>query len=114
LFMLGYLRRGLLTGPFRLSELKRQYVWDVFRLSAPNAVQQASAPVSSMVKQGLLGGIGVTAIAGFSCASKLHSLLLMPVAGLVQALVFFVAQNTAARQLDRVREGARQARSILL
>lgn len=114
LFMLGYLRRGLLTGPFRLSELKRQYVWDVFRLSAPNAVQQASAPVSSMVKQGLLGGIGVTAIAGFSCASKLHSLLLMPVAGLVQALVFFVAQNTAARQPDRVREGARQARSILL
>ena len=114
LFMLGYLRCGLLTGPFRLSELKRQYVWDVFRLSAPNAVQQASAPVSSMVKQGLLGGIGVTAIAGFSCASKLHSLLLMPVAGLVQALVFFVAQNTAARQLDRVREGARQTRSILL
>ena len=44
LFMLGYLRCGLLTGPFRLSELKRQYVWDVFRLSAPNAVQQASAP----------------------------------------------------------------------
>ena len=41
-------------------------------------------------------------------------LLLMPVAGLVQALVFFVAQNTAARQPDRVQEGARQARSILL
>ena len=98
LFMLGYLRRGLLTGPFRLSELKRQYVWDVFRLSAPNAVQQASAPVSSMVKQGLLGGIGVTAIAGFSCASKLHSLLLMPVAGL--ALAAGLVRLGAARAAD--------------
>ena len=58
-------------------------------------MQQASAPVSSMVKQGLLGGIGVTAIAGFSCASKLHSLLLMPVAGLVQA--YGLARLGAAR-----------------
>ena len=114
LFMLWYLRRGLLTGPFRLSMLDRRCLWEVFRLSAPNAIQQASAPVGSMVKQGLLGGIGVAAIAGFSCAGKMSSLLLMPVYGFTQSLVFFIAQNTAAGQDARVREGARQARGIML
>ena len=114
LFMLWYLRRGLLTGPFRLSMLDRRCLWEVFRLSAPNAIQQASAPVGGMVKQGLLGGIGVAAIAGFSCAGKMSSLLLMPVYGFTQSLVFFIAQNTAAGQDARVREGARQARGIML
>ena len=114
LFILWYLRRTLLTRSFRPGMLERQYGWEVFRLSAPSAIQQASGPVISMVKQGLLGGIGVAAIAGFSCSSKMSTLLLMPVFGFVQALVFFIAQNTAARQGDRVRDGVRQARGIML
>ena len=114
LFILWYLRRHLLAGPFRFSMLDRQYAWETFRLSAPNAIQQASGPVTSMVKQGLLGGIGVAAIAGFSCASKMSTLLLMPVFGFTQALVFFIAQNTAARQADRVRDGVKQARGMML
>ena len=110
IFILWYLRRTLLTGPFHFSMLDRRYLWETFRLSVPNTIQQASGPVSSMVKQGLLGGIGVAAIAGFSCASKMSTLLLMPVFGFTQALVFFIAQNTAAHQPDRVQDGVRQAR----
>ena len=88
LFMLWYLRRTLLTGPFRPAMLDRRCLWEVFRLAAPSAIQQASAPVGGMIKQGLLGGIGVAAIAGFSCANKMSSLLLMPVYGFTQSLVF--------------------------
>ena len=113
-FILWYLRRTLLTGPFHFSMLDRRYLWETFRLSVPNTIQQASGPVSSMVKQGLLGGIGVAAIAGFSCASKMSTLLLMPVFGFTQALVFFIAQNTAAHQPDRVQDGVRQARGMML
>lgn len=114
LFMLWYLRRTLLTGPFRPAMLDHRCLWEVFRLAAPSAIQQASAPVGGMIKQGLLGGIGVAAIAGFSCANKMSSLLLMPVYGFTQSLVFFIAQNTAARQDGRVRTGVRQARGIML
>ena len=113
-FILWYLRRTLLTGPFHFSMLDRRYLWETFRLSVPNTIQQASGPVSSMVKQGLLGSIGVAAIAGFSCASKMSTLLLMPVFGFTQALVFFIAQNTAAHQPDRVQNGVRQARGMML
>lgn len=107
LFMLWYLRRTILTGPFHPAMLDRRCLWEVFRLAAPSAIQQASAPVGGMIKQGLLGGIGVAAIAGFSCANKMSSLLLMPVYGFTQSLVFFIAQNTAARQDGRVQTGVR-------
>ena len=93
--------------------LKASYAKDIFRLSAPNSLQQASGTIITTVKQGLLGGLGVAAIAGFSCAGKLSSLLMMPVYGFVQSIVFFIAQNTTAQQPDRVHTGLREGRRIL-
>ena len=85
-----------------------------FPAVSPNSIQQASGTIITTVKQGLLGGLGVEAIAGFSCAGKLSSLLMMPVFGFVQSTVFFIAQNTAALQPGRVKEGLREGRRILL
>ena len=113
-FMLGYLGRTLLCERFSPAMLRRKYVWDILRLSAPNALQQAVAPVTGLVRQSLLGALGVSAIAGFSCANKLTTLLLMPVYGFAQALVFFIAQNTSAGQPQRVQEGLRQTRRMML
>lgn len=112
--MLVFLRRTYLEEPFRFSMLRADCVVEVFRLSVPNAVQQSSGTVVTMVKQSLLGGLGVAAIAGFSCASRVSGLLMMPVYGFVQSTVFFIAQNTAALQPDRVRIGLREGRRILL
>lgn len=113
-FMALHLRRTLLTERFHVSMLNLTVVQDIFRLSIPSAVQQGSGTVMMVFKQSLLGGLGVAAIAGFSCANKLSSLLMMPVYGFVQSVVFFIAQNTAADQPDRVQEGLREGRRILL
>lgn len=112
--MLVYLRRTVLTEPFRLSMLDAGYCGEIFRLSAPNSLQQASGTVISLVRQGLLGGLGVAAIAGYSCAEKISSLLMMPVYGFVQSVVFFIAQNLAAQQPQRIQSGLREGRRILL
>ena len=103
--MVAFLRRTQMDAAFSPRMLKGRYARDIFRLSAPNSVQQASGTIITTVKQGLLGGLGVEAIAGFSCAGKLSSLLMMPVFGFVQSTVFFIAQNTAALQPGRVKEG---------
>ena len=113
-YMLWYLRRTELDGPFSPEMLRLRYAREIFRLSAPNSLQQASGTIITTVKQGLLSGLGVEAIAGFSCAGKLSSLFMMPVYGFVQSTVFFIAQNTAAGQPDRVQEGLRAGRRILL
>lgn len=106
-YMVAFLRRTQMDAAFSPRMLKARYARDIFRLSAPNSVQQASGTIITTVKQGLLGGLGVEAIAGFSCAGKLSSLLMMPVFGFVQSTVFFIAQNTAALQPGRVKEGLR-------
>ena len=109
-YMVAFLRLTQIS--FRM--LKSLFFMFIFLLSAPNSVQQASGTIITTVKQGLLGGLGVEAIAGFSCAGKLSSLLMMPVFGFVQSTVFFIAQNTAALQPGRVKEGLREGRRILL
>lgn len=113
-YMVAFLRRTQMDAAFSFRMLKARYARDIFRLSAPNSIQQASGTIITTVKQGLLGGLGVEAIAGFSCAGKLSSLLMMPVFGFVQSTVFFIAQNTAALQPGRVKEGLREGRRILL
>ena len=112
-FMAWYLHRTQMNAPFSPAMLKAKYAKDIFRLSAPNSVQQASGTIITTVKQGLLSGLGVEAIAGFSCAGKISSLFMMPVYGFVQSTVFFIAQNTAALQPGRVKEGLREGRKIL-
>ncbi|MGN0707314.1 MAG: MATE family efflux transporter [Faecalibacterium sp.] len=113
-FMMRHLHSTMLEGSFQLSMMNPSVVKDIFRLSVPSTVQQGSGALMSVFKQSLLGGLGVAAIAGFSCANKLSSLLMMPVYGFVQSVVFFIAQNTTAQQPDRVQEGLREGRRILL
>ena len=113
-FMLCHLKRTMLDERFSFSMLNASNIKEIFRLSAPNSLQQASGTVVTLVKQSLLGGLGVAAIAGFSCAGKLSNLLMMPVYGFVQSVVFFIAQNTAVMQHTRVEEGLREGRRILL
>lgn len=113
-FMLRYLRRTLLVERFRLRQLDWRLFGEIMGLSVPNMLQQAGGTAVVIVRQALLGPLGVAAIAGFSSAGKLSSLLLVPVYGLMQSLVVFIAQNRAAGQPDRAEEGVRSARVLLL
>ena len=70
-YMVAFLRRTQMDAAFSPRMLKARYARDIFRLSAPNSVQQASGTIITTVKQGLLGGLGVEAIAGFSCAGAI-------------------------------------------
>lgn len=113
-FMLRYLRRTLLVERFRLRDLNWGCFGEIMRLSVPNMAQQSAGTAVTIVRQALLGTLGVAAIAGYSSANKLTSLLMMPVYGLMQSLVVFIAQNRAADQPDRAEEGVRSARALLL
>ena len=113
-YMLHCLRRTLLAGRFRLEQLQWRWFVEIMRLSVPNTLQQSAGTAITVVRQSLLGPLGVAAIAGFSGAGKVSALLLMPVYGLMQSLVVFIAQNRAVGQLDREAEGIREARRILL
>lgn len=113
-YSLWVLRGRLLTTSFLPRLLKARYFKEIARLSIPNSLQQATGMVTSLIRQGMLGTLGVAAIAGLSISDKASSLLLYPIYGFVQALVVFIAQNLAAGQPQRIQSGVRQARRLLL
>lgn len=105
--IMRYLKGRVLVGKFSFGLLRMSCIKDVVRLSVPNILQQMTGPIVSNVRQGLLGGIGVAAIVGFSCANKLLSLTSMAIGGYAQGLVIFIAQNLALGQESRIKEGVR-------
>ena len=114
LFMLAYLRRTVLTGSFQLHFLEKRCFRYIVRLAIPNTLQQIAPPAVALVKQGLLGTLGVAEIGGFACSNKLSTLMMMPIYGLAQSLVVFIAQNHSAGAVDRVRSGIRETRNLIL
>lgn len=108
------LRRQILAERFRMDMLSMGCLKDILRLAPPNMLQQMSTTVVLMIKQGLLGTLGVAAIAGFSCAGKITNLMMLVVFGSVQALTTYIAQNLAVGEQERIKEGLRAACRILL
>lgn len=106
----GILYRTMLKQRFRREYLGLEPMREMMRLSLPTIFQQVMGPLSSMVRQSLLGRLGVSAIAGFSAANSLTVFLLMPMAGCCQALVVFTAQNLSAGQEERTRDAAKISR----
>lgn len=114
LFMLAYLRRTVLTCGFQLRFVEKRCFQDILRPSIPNALQQMAGTAMVLLKQGLLGTLGVAEIDGFACANKLSTLMMMPVYGLAQSLVVFIAQNHSVGAVDRVRSSIRETRNLIL
>ncbi len=108
-----WLKQNLLVGRFHLCLIKMQYLKDIGRLAPPNVVQQMSGVIITTTKQALVSSLGVAAIAGFSCAGKLTTFMLIPVFSATSALVTFIAQNTALHQEDRIHQGIRTAKGLL-
>lgn len=78
LFMLTYLRRTMLACGFQLRFLKKRCFQDILRLSVPSTLQQIAPPAVALVKQGLLGTLGVAEIDGFACSNKLSTYVSAP------------------------------------
>ena len=114
LFMLTYLRRAVLTCGFQIHFLEKRCFWEILRLSVPNTLQQIAPSAVALVKQGLLGTLGVAEIDGFVCSNKLSTLMMMPIYGLAQSLVVFIAQNDSVGAVDRVRSSIRETRDLML
>jgi putative MATE family efflux protein len=106
------LKKRVLIGGFSFKVLNKSTLIEIFRLSFPNILQQMTGPIASNVRQSLLGTLGVGAIAGYSCASKLLTLTSMALGGYTQGLVIFIAQNHALGNKDRMRAGIKESVKI--
>ena len=85
------------------------FSWDVLRsvlrFGVPTMVQQLSVSASIMCVQGMVNQFDTPVMAGYSAASKVESLAMMPMFSISSALATFAAQNIGAGQPARAKQG---------
>jgi putative MATE family efflux protein len=82
---------------------------EIFRQSIniglPTGIQQTLVAMGALALMGIVNKFGTNVIAGFSVASRLDSLAMIPAMSFSQALSTFVGQNIGANKPERIRAG---------
>ena len=71
----------------------------------PTGIQQTLVAMGALALLGIVNKFGTNVIAGFSVASRLDSLAMIPAMSFSQALSTFVGQNIGANKPERIRAG---------
>ena len=75
------------------------------RIGLPTGIQQTLVALGGLALMGIVNTFGTNVIAGYSVASRLDSLALVPAMSFSQALATFVGQNIGANKTHRIRAG---------
>ena len=82
---------------------------EIFRQSIniglPTGIQQTLVAMGALALMGIVNKFGTNVIAGFSVASRLDALAMIPAMSFSQALSTFVGQNIGANKPERIRAG---------
>jgi len=77
----------------------------VVKFGIPSSIQQFIVSFGMLAIQGLVNSYGTDVIAGYTSATKIDSIGMMPMMNLSMALSTYVAQNIGAGQIKRVKQG---------
>ena len=77
----------------------------IARIGLPSMLQQSLVSVSMMLMQGLVNSYGTVLVAGYTAATKIDSLAMLPNMNFSNAMSSYTAQNIGAGKYDRVKEG---------
>ncbi len=75
------------------------------KIGLPTGIQQTFVALGNLALFSIVNKFGTNVIAGFSVASRLDSLAVVPAMSFSQALSTFVGQNIGARKTERIRSG---------
>jgi putative MATE family efflux protein len=76
-----------------------------FRIGLPTGIQQTLVAIGGMALLGIVNTFGTNVLAGYSVASRLDNLAMIPAMSFSQALSTFVGQNIGAKKIERIRTG---------
>jgi MATE family, multidrug efflux pump len=103
-------RTGLMGGLGWQGFLPRKTMFrELARMGFPSSMTMLTVAVGVFVITWYVGRFGHEAMAAYGIGTRIEQILLLPVMGLNVATLTLVAQNSGARQYDRVRETVRTA-----
>ena len=77
----------------------------MLRIGVPMGAQFAITAVGSIIMQSAVNGLGATAVAAVSAASKVHNIVAAPLESCGIAMATYCGQNLGAGEIDRIRRG---------
>ena len=92
--------RGLKFTFFEMSAARR-----IAKIGIPSMLQQSIVSLSMMFMQGLVNSYGKVFVAGYTAATKIDTLAMLPNMNFSNAMSSYTAQNIGARRDDRVHQG---------
>ena len=85
---------------FHMTAVKR-----IAQIGLPSMLQQSLVSLSMMLMQGLVNSYGKVLVAGYTAATKIDTLAMLPNMNFSNAMSSYTAQNIGAGKYDRVKEG---------
>ena len=85
---------------------------EMIYIAIPSIIQQAIISIGMITVQSIVNSYGKEFIAGYSAATKIDAIAIMPMFSVSIALSTFTAQNFGAKQIKRVYDGFKS--SLLL
>ena len=79
----------------------------IAKVGVPSMLQQSIVSVSMMMMQGLVNSYGKVFVAGYTAATKIDTLAMLPNMNFSNAMSSYTAQNIGAGKVDRVKQGYR-------
>lgn len=77
----------------------------IARIGVPSMIQQSIVSLSMMFMQGLVNSFGKVFVAGYTAATKIDSLAMMPNMNFSNAMSSYTAQNMGAGRQERIHAG---------
>lgn len=93
--------RIAITGLHFDREIFRQSI----RIGLPTGIQQTLVAIGGMALLSIVNTFGTNVLAGYSVASRLDNMAMIPAMSFSQALSTFVGQNIGAKKIERIRTG---------
>lgn len=83
------------------------------KIAVPSILQQSIVSIGMLLVQSVVNGFGSAALAGYSAASRIESVCVVPMIATGNAVATFTAQNIGAGKLERVKKGYRSSYIIV-
>lgn len=77
----------------------------IAQIGLPSMLQQSLVSLSMMMMQGLVNSYGKVLVAGYTAATKIDTLAMLPNMNFSNAMSSYTAQNIGAGRYDRVKQG---------
>ena len=86
----------------------------IAQIGLPSMLQQSLVSLSMMMMQGLVNSYGKVLVAGYTAATKIDTLAMLPNMNFSNAMSSYTAQNIGARREDRVHQGYKACMFMVL